>query len=414
MSDAARSKRRARDRPRGRTGSALCGARAAARLGPISRTRPRSSRRPPSSARATTRSLSQPRRRLSARFQRRSSQRRSCARTLRRRCGVCSRLRPRRRRERRQSGGVARAARARGSREVHSDLGASVVDACWLTHPNYANEFFEGASDVQRFRADGRDAALDVLTTLAEVACDLGAPGRLAARRAPRSKPVFAAAASPRSSRRSARRSRARCALAARAQLSRDGDRASLTPFAHARSARRGAARRARPRRSRARGEASRAPRAPGAAERARRALRLWRRRKHARALLAARVRRASARHPRRARACARWCVVPRACECTFLRESPRRSRPVLVHGLHSALSPHALRVDVIDDRGGLKNSWAVADADDAPTEATALPLAAEALDELANAWLHQVLLHACDGASASRRAALPIARSSC
>ena len=74
----------------------------------------------------------------------------------------------------------------------------------------------------------------------------------------------------------------------------------------------------------------------------------------------------------------------------------------MLVHGLHSALSPHALRVDVIDDRGGLGNSWAVADADDAPTEATALPLAAEALDELANAWLHQVLLHACDGASAS------------
>ena len=75
----------------------------------------------------------------------------------------------------------------------------------------------------------------------------------------------------------------------------------------------------------------------------------------------------------------------------------------MLVHGLHSALSPHALRVDV-DGRGGPGGggSWLVADVDDAPTEATALPLAAEALDELANAWLHQVLLHACDGASAS------------
>ena len=143
-------------------------------------------------------------------------------------------------------GGVARAARGAWlALEVHSDLGASVVDACWLTHPNYANEFFEGASDVQRFRADGRDAALDVLTTLAEVACDLGAPGRLAGATCAALEACLCSSSLAQEL--EAIRSpltRQVCARRARGSP-RDGDRASLTPFAS-----RSAAPRRRPARS--------------------------------------------------------------------------------------------------------------------------------------------------------------------
>ena len=211
-------------------------------------------------------------------------------------------------------GGVARAARGAWlALEVHSDLGASVVDACWLTHPTYANEFFEGASDVQRFRADGRDAALDVLTTLAEVACDLDAPGRLAGATCAALEACLCRS-SVAQELEAIRSPLTRQARARSPRAPRLFHRFSRAPRFCARgdaARRRGATLRARSRQSRARGEAPGAPRAPGAAERARRALRLWRRRKHARALAARFAHsRAPARHPRRARAV----VFPRVC----------------------------------------------------------------------------------------------------